>query len=366
MIRTAGSIEKSPRASDVLPFAMIDVSPTGRTFSRHRFLSFGVFFFLVATPVAIPQAARAAVSQATAQSLVDAVNKIRREQFDTPPVTYSTSLQSDAQQWAEHCVYDYSSSESNGETLAFLTSPTPLTHEVIVAKAIDLWGAEIVDYDYSTGSVSPGKLAPNWTQIVWRTTRQVGLGIASCSSVPGLPTAGYAYIVDAQWDEPGNVLGEYSENVGLPTFYAEAVHSAANGGTAPPPLTTPLLVLGADNAVGFRDGVNATVLLTGNLTLDFGTTSNGGVAAGNLVVYTQGLDIDARVDFFDENRVSIGQGVLRPRATVNGVHSAMAYPPTATRYRYISLSGVGIYGVDAVSAVVGTHDGDPGFVNGPQ
>lgn len=71
-------------------------------------------------------------------------------------------------------------------------------------NATSSWYDEIQDYDYSHPdfSMSTG----HFTQVIWKGTQQLGVGIA-------LTNDGKSVYVVAQYSPPGNFLGQFQENV---------------------------------------------------------------------------------------------------------------------------------------------------------
>ncbi|TKR94927.1 hypothetical protein L596_009156 [Steinernema carpocapsae] len=70
--------------------------------------------------------------------------------------------------------------------------------------AVQLWYDEEAAYDYRTGNYSPG--TGHFTQLVWKNSRYVGVGVAKSSQ-------GLYYIV-ANYYPAGNFTGEFISNVG--------------------------------------------------------------------------------------------------------------------------------------------------------
>ena len=79
-----------------------------------------------------------------------------------------------------------------------------------LADAVSLWYSEVIKYDFS----SPGFSMEHghFTQVVWRKTRQLGIGCARSENGDGL-----TYVVARYWP-PGNILKKFEENVLLARF----------------------------------------------------------------------------------------------------------------------------------------------------
>lgn len=127
-----------------------------------------------------------------------------RARHCAPPLTWSPKLAAVAQAWAEHlrdhgCGFDHSRS-SYGENLAGGTAGT-----LDAAAIVGMWAEEESAYDFAHGGFSMD--TGHFTQVVWRATRQVGCGMATCN---GMDTWVCNY------DPPGNMEGDYADNVAPP------------------------------------------------------------------------------------------------------------------------------------------------------
>ncbi|CAF4077497.1 unnamed protein product, partial [Rotaria sordida] len=71
-------------------------------------------------------------------------------------------------------------------------------------KATDAWYDEIEDYDFSRPGFSGA--TGHFTQIVWKGSTQLGVGIA-------FGNGGRRAIVVCNYDPPGNYMGQFSQNV---------------------------------------------------------------------------------------------------------------------------------------------------------
>lgn len=69
--------------------------------------------------------------------------------------------------------------------------------------AVDAWYREISKYQFGTGGFSPA--TGHLTQVVWKSSRELGVGVARSRS-------GKYYVV-ANYSPPGNVGGKYAANV---------------------------------------------------------------------------------------------------------------------------------------------------------
>ncbi|KDQ16639.1 hypothetical protein BOTBODRAFT_172759 [Botryobasidium botryosum FD-172 SS1] len=80
---------------------------------------------------------------------------------------------------------------------------SPLTWSPDIAASA-LWADEAAEYDPAIPKYS------HFTQMVWKSTTQMGCAVAYCDGISG-PGKG-AYHV-CQYSPPGNVMGQFPENV---------------------------------------------------------------------------------------------------------------------------------------------------------
>lgn len=133
-----------------------------------------------------------------ASSVLAEHNKKRALHKDTPALSWSDTLASYAQDYADN--YDCSGTLTHsggpyGENLA-LGYDGP--------AAVDAWYNEISNYDFSNPGFSSN--TGHFTQVVWKSTTQVGCGIKTCGGAWG------DYVI-CSYDPAGNYEGEYADNV---------------------------------------------------------------------------------------------------------------------------------------------------------
>jgi len=138
-----------------------------------------------------------------AQQWLDAHNTARAN-HGASPLTWSDELASDALRWASGCVFKHSGGTLGrfGENLAAQTgSMTP-------AQAVQMWMDEVGDYDPSNPQPS------HFSQVVWKGSSQLGCTIYACESDKIFPgTTGSAYYGVCEYNPPGNVIGQFPQNV---------------------------------------------------------------------------------------------------------------------------------------------------------
>ena len=128
------------------------------------------------------------------KALVDAHN-FWRNAVGTPPLHWANDLAIAAQTWADHlathngCNMEHSTAEARQKTGENLYWASPVRwsdgklelQSVPAAKVVNSWGGERADYDYANNACVPGKQCGHYTQVVWRSTRQVGCAMQQCA-----------------------------------------------------------------------------------------------------------------------------------------------------------------------------------------
>ncbi|KAJ8261073.1 hypothetical protein COCON_G00167960 [Conger conger] len=137
---------------------------------------------------------------------VETHNAYRRT-HSAPPVTLSQELCRSAQVWADHLLsvktMEHSETE-DGENIYYAWSSAP--KKPTGKEAVDSWYSEIKDYDFS--KPGPSMETGHFTQLVWKSTTEVGVGLA---------TDGNTVFVVGQYSPAGNITSvEYFENNVLP------------------------------------------------------------------------------------------------------------------------------------------------------
>jgi hypothetical protein len=144
-----------------------------------------------------PERDALAATASEIQEWLDAHND-RRALHGVPAVTWSDTVATSAQTWADACPSSHSGSQY-GENLAFATyllSPT---------EVVELWYSEEPLYDYDNPGWDPAY--GHFTQVVWKNTLQIGCGYRTgCST-------GWPNVWVCQYNPPGNYLGQFANNV---------------------------------------------------------------------------------------------------------------------------------------------------------
>ena len=139
------------------------------------------------------------------QQVLDHHNKIRK-MVNVPPLVFSASLSSYAQQWAEHLaskgsrIYHSDCIHPDGRDLGENIFWGSDAESYSVMDASKSWYEEKMDYAYAPIGASENKNVGHYTQMVWKGTREMGLGVAY--------TKKGGIIVVASYYPAGNIIGE--------------------------------------------------------------------------------------------------------------------------------------------------------------
>jgi len=130
----------------------------------------------------------------SAHELLDAHNAARAR-VGCPPLVWSPGLAGEARHWADQLLVTHTFAQQpndpHGENLFLVTGGI-----VTSAEVVQTWVAERGDYNPNANSCAG--VCAHYTQVVWRTTREVGCGMAF---------DGYREVWVCEYDPPGNAAG---------------------------------------------------------------------------------------------------------------------------------------------------------------
>jgi pathogenesis-related protein 1 len=143
------------------------------------------------------------LSKEDAQAVLNLHNKVRAD-LGIPPLTWSPTVAAFAQLWADSlanfndCNIKHHSNEFGYGENIFGGSSAELFKGIDAAKA---WLEEKGKYTYSKLGEGNWFETGHYTQMIWKTTTEVGLGMATC------PSGGV--VVVGNYNPSGNMSGEY-------------------------------------------------------------------------------------------------------------------------------------------------------------
>ena len=163
-------------------------------------------------PVTVPSPPPVAAAQEPkAVAGITAAHNRVRARVGVPPLRWNAQLAEVARRWANACVdqdaprgmLDHSSGRSDlfegplGENLHATTAPVAYP-----MQAVADWAAEAKDYDHARNACRGGAMCGHYTQVVWRTTREVGCAVGSC------PRLRFSATLVCNYWPAGNWVGE--------------------------------------------------------------------------------------------------------------------------------------------------------------
>jgi len=120
------------------------------------------------------------------------------------PLCWNAGVASVAQAWANACEWRHNPNLTNlGENIAAFGGSQPAT---VGVAAVNLWAGEAGNYHYSSNSCSG--VCGHYTQIVWRSTTQVGCGVRVCTTGSPFNSGTTWTMVVCDYQPPGNFRGQ--------------------------------------------------------------------------------------------------------------------------------------------------------------
>lgn len=130
-----------------------------------------------------------------------------RAKHSAPPLTWSPTLASAAASWAAKCKWQHTPNNPYGQNIAAGTAAN-----FGASDACTMWYDEIAKYNFAQGLYSDA--TGHFTQMVWKGSRQLGCAVQVCTAQQmGLGSTGSARYVVCNYDPPGNVIGQFLQNV---------------------------------------------------------------------------------------------------------------------------------------------------------
>lgn len=127
-----------------------------------------------------------------------------RAKHSAPPLTLNPAISRYAQEWANNLAarntMQHRTSGKYGENLYACFGKVDVTGE----EAVRSWYNEIKDYRFGQSNPSNFSQVGHFTQVVWKSSRELGVGIAKNGK--------NVYVV-CNYDPPGNFSGKYPDNV---------------------------------------------------------------------------------------------------------------------------------------------------------
>ncbi len=108
-----------------------------------------------------------------------------------PALTWSNELAATAAAWVAQCkdteaptgLVDHNAGRSTGHPYYVGENIFASSGTASGQAAVNSWAGEAVNYTYATNTCAAGKVCGHYTQVVWRTTLEVGCALADCPSL---------------------------------------------------------------------------------------------------------------------------------------------------------------------------------------
>ena len=94
-------------------------------------------------------------------------------------MTWATDLAASAQAYADKCIFAHDAQNKWGENLYANWPPSSADAQEVVQG----WASEKSDYNYANNSCSG--MCGHYTQLVWRSSTEVGCGVKTCANFEG-------------------------------------------------------------------------------------------------------------------------------------------------------------------------------------
>ena len=155
-----------------------------------------------------PSAAEAA-GGSVLDGITAAHNRVRAAN-GLPSLRWSGQLAATAREWADHlatrnsCRMRHRPNNAYGENLYWhsamlFSNGDQAVMPVAPAQVVNLWAAEKKHYDAASNRCDPGRVCGHYTQLVWRSTREVGCARSVC------PDQGQVWVCN--YHPAGNIIG---------------------------------------------------------------------------------------------------------------------------------------------------------------
>ncbi len=142
------------------------------------------------------------------QQAMIAVHNKWRSKTGVPDLTWSNELARSSQEWVDHlaktsCSQGHSGG-SHGENIyqagpVMRADGSTSMQNITAQDVVDAWGNEVNDYDYNDNTCH--SVCGHYTQVVWKTTTEVGCAMAVCGDKK-------TQLWACQYSPAGNMVGQ--------------------------------------------------------------------------------------------------------------------------------------------------------------
>lgn len=161
---------------------------------------------------------QSSLNVATIRSTALSKHNTYRTIHHSPKLTQASSLNTTAQSWAEYlatnALFEHSSRNQRnnaGENLyVYYTTGSSISATTLANQTVKAWYDEVADYDYANPGFSSE--TGHFTQVVWKSTTQLGCGAAQGKATLNGTTYNAFYVV-CHYAPAGNFTGQFPQNV---------------------------------------------------------------------------------------------------------------------------------------------------------
>ncbi|KAL0580070.1 hypothetical protein V5O48_001929 [Marasmius crinis-equi] len=133
-----------------------------------------------------------------------ATHNLERAFHGAQPLTWSSSLASKAEEWAKNCEFRHTDG---------VLSDTPYGENIVATTGdYSVDGALQSFLGTRSGYSSQNPTYNQWTQVVWKGTKELGCAVSSCNNIFDSKD-GPASMTVCLYSPVGNVVGELQDNV---------------------------------------------------------------------------------------------------------------------------------------------------------
>merc|ERR1712154_249041 len=136
-----------------------------------------------------------------------AAHNVYRAKHGVPDLKLNNELNALAQEWADYLIannaFEHRPNTKYGENI-FQSGGKAAQDQA--QGAVDMWYSEIKDYTLGTEPSQGGPVTGHFTQVVWKGSTEVGVGVGQKGST----------VVVANYSPAGNYIGQYVDNVPPP------------------------------------------------------------------------------------------------------------------------------------------------------
>ncbi|KAJ5816039.1 Allergen V5/Tpx-1-related protein [Penicillium robsamsonii] len=223
--KKAAKVDSAPAAASTTAAAEVEEAAPSSTTSSSTTSSTTQAELKAVTTSATSSATTAAAASATAapgagssyQESVLYYHNIHRSDHSVPALTWSTDLEEAANTVASSCSYGHdtsveSASGAYGQNIAYGYDKADVGKKIISDMMYTNEAPEFAGlYGQSSPDMTNFAAWGHFSQIVWKSTTQVGCATVSCDDLENV--GGAAPYTVCNYGSPGNVAGAYAENV---------------------------------------------------------------------------------------------------------------------------------------------------------